>query len=95
MAINFDEMSLAELADLRSHLDREISIRTKDRIDELIENFIDAANALATEAPNVSLDMEFMCEDCYHFEKIDILRGIREETLSMNDFKRWGKENWL
>lgn len=89
MFTNLKNLGFAELEDLRKAVDREIAVRAKDKADELIENFIDAANALVDKAPHVSLDMEFMCGDCCHFERVDILHAFREERLSVDNFKKW------
>lgn len=76
MFTNLKDLNLIELEDLRKSIDKEIVSRTKGMEDELIENFIKAANALASKAPRVSLDIELMCGECFSFEKVDILRAF-------------------
>lgn len=84
--INIAEMSNAELTALSRLIKDEINCREEEQFQSLVNNFLQAYNALMSAFPDAACNTYLQCGDCYSSFPLNILELFNNRESG--DFSR-------
>ncbi len=78
--LELNEMSIAQLENLRLQTEALLKERKRDRHAELVQGVIDAVQTLLKEFPTSSFNIDVECRECDYTDEVDILDYLKYAT---------------